>query len=778
MAKARVPKALSCILATCLIFESPAFAVSGISVINISLDQKVTSPRWMYDKQAKIRGGELVAEMVAAKRALIAKNRGGCLSALAKAYSQGKSLGPWIAWNQLVCAQFRDKGATLPLEALKAALARVDASPRWLLSGPWVANLKSAYVSGTLALLEQQIKRDRRAAWTTVNRLEEISNWLTAEERANVYRWAGELAFIEQNLQAAQAFLQRSLLEKNNPDLRDKVNSIRTTLLGTKAPPAPAPAPVVAPAAPGSAIPVTRIQSDDLGISDQEREIFQRMNRSYESQDYVASIEDGIELIQKFPGSRRTADAADRILDIYLSLSNKTDEKFRHVRETVVREMSKADAGRMARWANNAYARGHYMDALSLAEKSYERYAGHPDSTKMLLLAGKAALASGEYDEAISHFIDLTKKHGGTNESVEANFRLGLIQFRFKRYAQAAAYFERLLALGNAKDFEYRALYWQWRSQQKIDKDKSPDFAKVLIVKYPLSYYGLRAQAELNGNALELKNTPVNVKVELRVLETERLAWERLNILLKAGWFKEAEKELEVLPDPQNSEERLVRAKFWAAAMRYDLAVQNVNKAMDDNPNYQQIAVLKIVFPDEFKSFIAKESKNVGVSEDWIRSLIRQESTFRPDVKSPSNAIGVMQLVPPTAEELARDLKIKNFQAYEGLVDPEINIKLGSTYLSRLIRSFNGNVPLALAAYNAGPTRLRRWLGARKGINPSEQAASSAPEAEVWIDEMPWEETSFYVKAILRNWLIYRLLNGSKVALTDPIWVDANPNPR
>jgi soluble lytic murein transglycosylase len=185
-----------------------------------------------------------------------------------------------------------------------------------------------------------------------------------------------------------------------------------------------------------------------------------------------------------------------------------------------------------------------------------------------------------------------------------------------------------------------------------------------------------------------------------------------------------------------------------------------------------QASILKIIFPIEYQTADTRESKTFDLPQEWIRSLMRQESSFRPDAKSSSNALGVMQLIPPTGNEVAKDLKVKNFTIPESLLDPDINIKLGTAYLARMIRAFGGNVPLGLAAYNAGPQRLKRWLEARKDLNDILSQRTSAPDAEIWMDELPWDETSFYVKAILRNWLIYRLLDGSKVKLADPIWVD------
>ncbi len=737
---------------------------SGVSVISVSLDQKVEAPRWMYDSKAKVSNHRLVNLMVQAKKAYLAKDRAACIAAIEKSYTLGKSLAPWLALNQLQCAQIKEKNGRGSSFALSKAIAKVESEPRWLLSGPAAGLLRANYVGALLMLAEVQSKSNRRAAWKTIDKLAQIQGWMTLEERAATYRWAGELAFIEQNLLAAQDFLSRSLSEKESAEIRSRVESIRSALLGKKKD--------------EEVKPKTPEKSDDVGISDEEKNLAARMVRAYESQDYVSAIEDGMELLRKFPGSQRSSEAADRILNIYLSLANRTDEKFRNVRQTIVRLMEKGDAGRLSRWALNAYARGNYLDALHLAEKSFEKYNGQVEATKVLLLAGKAALAAGEYSDAQQHFERLIKFHGGTTEAAEATFRLGLLEFRRKRYPQAAAYFERVAALKSGSDFEYRSLHWQWRAQQKIDPEKSVEYGKLLASKYPFSYYGLRAMAELNSGEVKLPPSSKPIKVDLRLLQSERLAWERLQVLLRAGWFKEAERELDALPDPVSDEDRLIRAKFWALTMRYDLAIQEVSQAIDSDSSLAQIPVLKLVFPYEYTAWIERESKITKIGADWLRSLIRQESSFRADAKSPANALGLMQLLPATGGEVARDLRIKNYQGSESLLNPEINIKVGAHYLSRMIRNFNGNVPLALAAYNAGPTRLRRWLSARKDLSLLETTASSSPEVEIWFDELPWEETSFYVKSILRNWMIYQILNGSKLSLSEPLWVDARSTSR
>lgn len=747
-----VDSMLRCLLVSLL---CSAQAFGAVNTVSVSFSQDFDAPRWFYDKNAKIRGGELISLMVAAKKAQMRKERLPCINALVKAQALGKSLAPWLTYNELQCALLPDKKGRTAVETLTRGVNSIESKPRWLLSGPAATPLRQVYKQALMALIEVQVKSNRAGAWKNLDRLQSVSSWLSADEKAQMFRWAGELSFIEQNLSAAQDFISRSLSEKDSAELRTRLESIRLSIAARKKVEAPKPTPI-------------NTGGEDLGVSDEQKEIYRRMNRAIDSQDYISAVEDGVTLIEKFSGSTQAQEASDKILDIYLSIASRSEEKFRHVRERVVREMERADSGRLFRWANNAYVKGNYIDALSLAEKSFKKYNNHVDSTKALLLAARAALAAGEYSEAQNYFEKLTNEHGGTIEGAEAIFRLGLLEFRRERYNQALAYFERVAALAAAKDFAYRALYWQWRAQQKANPEKADEVAQRLIQKFPFTYYGLRAQLETGKKSIELSNQPLNLKFDMRLLENERLAWERTLVLLKAGWFKEAQSEIEDLPEATTSEERLVRGKLYAMALRYDLAINMISKGLEDNPELAQVAVLKVIYPKEYGPYVQRESKNNALDENLVRALMRQESSFRYDVRSPSSAMGVMQVIPGTANELAKELKLKDFLLPDSMYDPEINIRIGGLYLSRMIRSFGGNVPLALAAYNTGPARMKRWIAARKDLSQIE--GNSSPRSEIWIDELPWEETSFYVKAILRNQMIYRLLDNSSAKFADPIW--------
>jgi soluble lytic murein transglycosylase len=136
-----------------------------------------------------------------------------------------------------------------------------------------------------------------------------------------------------------------------------------------------------------------------------------------------------------------------------------------------------------------------------------------------------------------------------------------------------------------------------------------------------------------------------------------------------------------------------------------------------------------------------------------------------------------MQVMRTTGREIARDLKINSFSADRDLRVPNINVRIGANYLYRLVRAFNGHVPLALAAYNAGIGNIRLWMKSRADLLPDQMSNADA-DSEIWMDEMPWTETTGYVRNILRNLLIYKYLAQGQESQGDqnaqkfsfPIW--------
>lgn len=288
--------------------------------------------------------------------------------------------------------------------------------------------------------------------------------------------------------------------------------------------------------------------------------------------------------------------------------------------------------------------------------------------------------------------------------------------------------------------------------------------------RFPFSYYGLRARLELGKGSLEFKPEPKKFETKIWLTGPERIAWEKVQLLLKAGWLDEAQAELRELPQPLKADDKAIRALVWAAAGGFVTASRLVNEAWDENPEFRRAPFTTAGFPREFSEFVAKEATARKLDPDLVRGLIKQESSFNVRAVSTSNALGLMQMIPPTAKEIAQDLKLGILALPDDMFEPRRNVQMGTYYLSRMVSKFNGHVPLALAAYNAGPTRMDRWIASRPSLKELSKSRTSNADDEIWMDEIPYSETSFYVKAILRNLLLYKVLDQGRVTMQEPLW--------
>jgi soluble lytic murein transglycosylase len=151
------------------------------------------------------------------------------------------------------------------------------------------------------------------------------------------------------------------------------------------------------------------------------------------------------------------------------------------------------------------------------------------------------------------------------------------------------------------------------------------------------------------------------------------------------------------------------------------------------------------VYPVLVRESLIESSRENGLDPALVASLIRQESNFNPRATSPVGARGLMQLMPPVGRTLARSKGIAGYTD-ESLYDPAINIKLGTTHLAALLRR-TSNLERVLAAYNAGESRVARWI-----------TKAGASDPEIFTERIPFVETRDYVRAIVRNRAFYGML--------------------
>lgn len=159
---------------------------------------------------------------------------------------------------------------------------------------------------------------------------------------------------------------------------------------------------------------------------------------------------------------------------------------------------------------------------------------------------------------------------------------------------------------------------------------------------------------------------------------------------------------------------------------------------------------LQWLFPQAYKADVTQVADRYNVPHEFVYGVMRRESRFTSDIKSSAGAVGLMQLMPGTAKQMGEELGIK--APVGRLIDSELNIKLGVRYLDFVLDRFNNNFAFAAAAYNAGPSRVKRWIEDRP------------IDIDLWVETIPFDETRAYVQAVLFNTAVFEwLTQGGKV---------------
>jgi len=240
-----------------------------------------------------------------------------------------------------------------------------------------------------------------------------------------------------------------------------------------------------------------------------------------------------------------------------------------------------------------------------------------------------------------------------------------------------------------------------------------------------------------NQNEYELKPTYLvkRLKKVHQLLGDSTLAKviDRLNI-----WKIKSTKELLTLHHYYNE----IQLYKHAIRVAYRIAQKNgFNRSF-----YQKHEDNKYVFPKYYTDLIQHNAKVFSVEEELIRALIYRESTYDRYAESVSNAHGLMQLIPETAYLMSRKTKIP-YTDINDLYNPEINIPLGTAFLKSLLKRFNGKYEYVLAAYNAGPSRVKRW-----------KKRHSVKNSDLFIETIGFEQTRTYVKKVLFSYYAYKIL--------------------
>jgi soluble lytic murein transglycosylase len=446
------------------------------------------------------------------------------------------------------------------------------------------------------------------------------------------------------------------------------------------------------------------------------------------------------------------------------------------------------------------------VEALSSAAR-----ANRAQAPAWLFYAGRAASRLGDADRARSLFERVGREHPDSSFAEAGQYQVAQTHYEHGRFREAASAFDAYLARHGRRGrygdeaFDERAVAWLASGKaeaaaRSFDELRRPTSGlerarydellavaqlragkrteavaalRAVVSEYPLTFAALAAEARLR--ALGEAAPPLVAGPGVSQPGPLLPAVPNVARLLHAvGLDVEAEKELGRTETaissahPGRGDEALCLAysELSPKSRAYRVGSRTASRAeLMALPAPGREWLWNCVYPRPYTALVSEIGGQVSVEPELIYAIIRQESAFRPDAVSPAAAIGLMQLLPSTAERVASENGLVHMA--ERLTEPPVNIGYGARYLRKLLDLFGGNVALAAASYNAGPTAVLRWLEGAPDL-----------DLDLFVARIPFAETRAYVERVVGNYARYLYLRGDSpqfqlsLELPRPIPVD------
>ena len=385
----------------------------------------------------------------------------------------------------------------------------------------------------------------------------------------------------------------------------------------------------------------------------------------------------------------------------------------------------------------------------SRARAFVDKFPASPLAEEVLNNLASAYIVDDEDADADAVFREMLDRFPAGRFAERAAWKAGWWAYRQGRFTDAVRYFDQGSAKFPRSDYRPSWLYWSGRAaQQAGDVETGVARLRLAATDYRNSYYGRLAVTRLaseRGGAV----APTLQRQPPAPLAIPTAG--RITTLLSVGLNREAMGELQYAQRMWGDSPQL-QATIALTHRRLGNVRAGINAMKRAYPQYLAAGgetlpreILQVIFPVEFWPLLQTHSKANGLDPFVVAALVVQESNFDKDVVSHANAWGLMQILPSTGRSYARKLGVRPFSTRR-LTEAEINVRLGTRIFADSIRKFGGT-HFALAAYNAGDSRVIRWQREKPGL----------PQDE-FIDDIPFPETQNYVKRILGTAEDYRYL--------------------
>jgi len=395
--------------------------------------------------------------------------------------------------------------------------------------------------------------------------------------------------------------------------------------------------------------------------------------------------------------------------------------------------------------------RGRVDDSLEILVKikNNKDYLVRPDKWwKERAIVARALIYKKKYEVAYKISSEHSLESGP--EFAEAEWMSGWIALSFLK--------DPILAIDHFNNFYQnvgypislaRGAFWLGKAYEKIgDKDQSYTWYNE-ATKYLTTYYGQLAYLKIKPNQKFELDEQIKVNEDYRKYFNKKELVKIVHLLDDLNKDKYTKHILKHLANNNiESGSEILAAELATNISRYDFAIQiskfaSYEKRFHNDFNYPIISTPKYI------------NKRKIPESAFILSIIRQESEFDMSANSHAGAKGLMQLMPYTAKLVSKQAKLP-YSKSRLTSDPEYNINLGSHYIAGLLMEYEGAYPFAIAAYNAGPNRVKRW----KKINRNPQ--KNEIDFVDWIELIKFKETRNYVQRVLENYNVYRYILEKK----------------
>jgi len=422
---------------------------------------------------------------------------------------------------------------------------------------------------------------------------------------------------------------------------------------------------------------------------------------------------------------------------------------------------------------------GDEEGALNAYEDSLRRDPDSPLADDAAWWRGRLLESLARYDSAISAYREFPRRYSSSPWASDAIFRSGLLLYEQEKYDEAISAFDEAQHLTAAPDDVDRARLWLAKAHTATGHpDDATTILKDLASEDPSNYYSLRAAALLGQPLPSAELGDVDLTkapdIDWAAIDAWAASWlpsppsaSPQAFLSDPRWARASELlDLQLLDEASAEFESLLEAYGTTSPALYDLAralyplgltpvsARAASRLLAALPQPAIDAappdLLRLAYPVDYAPVIQSAAEQTHVSPLLLAALIRQESSFNARAGSSAGALGLTQIIPSTAEEIAADLGLEADFSDQDLFRPAISILFGAHYLSRQLEAFDGRLAPALAAYNGGPGNASRWLKA------------AVEDEDLFLEEISFDETRAYVKVVTENLVAYQsLYSGS-----------------